>query len=214
MTRTADPQRREEILRAARYVFNKRGYTEARMAEIAERANIAAGTLYLYFDSKEGLVLALAEDFHRRLMEACAPALAHPDITVAIAESVRIALARSAEEQDLLRLLCLNIGLSDLAQKQRTTSHKTIDQTLAQALADRMEKGQIRSYDPVVLAEIIDGLIEWVSEACLIWGDGNMARYQETLAQLLQHALVPGETEHQSVSTSRRKPISKTTKRK
>lgn len=200
MARTTDPNRRDEILQAARYVFNKRGYTKARMAEIAERAKIAAGTLYLYFDSKESLAVALSEDFHRRLMTVCAPALANPDVAVAIAEAVRIALAHSAEERDLLKLLCLNISLSNTAQKQRASSHKVIDQTLIQTLSDWMAKGQIRQYDPEVLAEIIDGLIETVSEACLIWGDGNLAPYEEMLVQLLQHALVPGMAERPSSS--------------
>lgn len=206
MTRTPDPKRREQILQAARTVFNERGYAEARMAEIAERAGLAAGTLYLYFESKEALVLALAADFHARLMEALRPALSNPDPAIAIAESVHVALERSAEERDLLRLLCLNISLGSLAEAQSRPTRKQRQQALAQALAARIEQGQFRHYDPSVMAEIIDGLVEWVAEACLIWGDGNLARYEETLIPMLQHALLSTDVPAERLSAIQSTP--------
>ena len=50
--------RRQAILRAARQVFAEKGYTLATLDEIAERAEFGKGTLYNYFDSKEGLFTA------------------------------------------------------------------------------------------------------------------------------------------------------------
>lgn len=51
--------RRESILDAALACFVERGFHGTSVPEIAERANIAAGTIYHYFDSKEALVNAL-----------------------------------------------------------------------------------------------------------------------------------------------------------
>ena len=51
--------RREEILRAAAELFADKGYQRASVKEIAERAGIAPGTIYLYFDSKGDLLLGL-----------------------------------------------------------------------------------------------------------------------------------------------------------
>jgi AcrR family transcriptional regulator len=51
--------RREQILDAAARVFLDRGLTEATMAEVAEAAGVAKGTVYLYFDSKSALLTAL-----------------------------------------------------------------------------------------------------------------------------------------------------------
>jgi TetR/AcrR family transcriptional regulator, repressor of fatR-cypB operon len=45
--------RRQEILRAAGHVFAERGYAEATLDEIAARAELAKGTIYNYFESKE-----------------------------------------------------------------------------------------------------------------------------------------------------------------
>ena len=57
MARTADPTLRSTILQAARTVFQQKGYADARMADIATLANVAVGTIYLYFRTKEALVI-------------------------------------------------------------------------------------------------------------------------------------------------------------
>ena len=50
------PDRRESILEAALACFVERGFHGTAIPQIAEKANIAAGTIYHYFDSKETLV--------------------------------------------------------------------------------------------------------------------------------------------------------------
>jgi TetR/AcrR family transcriptional regulator len=52
-------QRREEILNAAQAIFFAKGLQTTTMDEIAERAELSKGTLYLYFRSKEDLYLAV-----------------------------------------------------------------------------------------------------------------------------------------------------------
>lgn len=47
------------ILDAAREVFIERGFAAARIEDVAARAGIAKGTVYLHFDSKEALFKAL-----------------------------------------------------------------------------------------------------------------------------------------------------------
>ena len=60
--RQRERQREERaalILEAAQQVFNDKGYYDASIDEIAARAGIAKGTVYLHFSSKEDLVVAL-----------------------------------------------------------------------------------------------------------------------------------------------------------
>ncbi|MBP6670144.1 MAG: TetR/AcrR family transcriptional regulator [Gemmatimonadales bacterium] len=51
--------RPEEILRAALRVFAERGFAQARLEEVARKAGVSKGTLYLYFDSKDALFRAV-----------------------------------------------------------------------------------------------------------------------------------------------------------
>lgn len=58
--RRAD-ERPQELLDAALEVFVERGFAAARLDEVAKRAGVSKGTVYLYFSSKEDLLKALVE---------------------------------------------------------------------------------------------------------------------------------------------------------
>jgi TetR/AcrR family transcriptional regulator, fatty acid metabolism regulator protein len=51
--------KRERILRAAVDVFAEHGYFNAKVAQIAKAAGVADGTIYLYFDGKEDLLITI-----------------------------------------------------------------------------------------------------------------------------------------------------------
>lgn len=56
-------RRRRAMLEAARAVFAERGYAQATLDEIAERAEFGKGTIYNYFErGKEGLLFAVFDD--------------------------------------------------------------------------------------------------------------------------------------------------------
>lgn len=71
--------RRDQLLAAARAVLSEHGYERTTVSSIAGRANVAQGTFYLYFPSKEALPGALA-------VEMCAAIGAATDAAVAGAE--------------------------------------------------------------------------------------------------------------------------------
>lgn len=73
--------RPEEILDAALEVFGAQGFAGARLEDIARRAGVSKGTLYLYFDSKDALfremvrarVVSVIEVSERELLALDAP---------------------------------------------------------------------------------------------------------------------------------------------
>jgi TetR/AcrR family transcriptional regulator, fatty acid metabolism regulator protein len=58
--RTLDKRRR--ILDAAVFVFARKGYFAARVADIAKKAGVADGTIYLYFRNKEDILVRLFDE--------------------------------------------------------------------------------------------------------------------------------------------------------
>ena len=56
---TGRAAKQERILDAAAAVFAAKGYFNARVSEIARGAGVADGTIYLYFRSKEDILMAL-----------------------------------------------------------------------------------------------------------------------------------------------------------
>ena len=60
---------RRDVLDAAREIFTARGFADASMEEIAERAGVTRGPLYHYFDDKQDLFQAVYAEVERYLAE-------------------------------------------------------------------------------------------------------------------------------------------------
>lgn len=67
--------REEAILAAATAVFGESGVDGARMAEIARRADVAEGTVYLYYKNKHELLEAVVDRFWRELTKGAIAAI-------------------------------------------------------------------------------------------------------------------------------------------
>ena len=54
-----DPDKPQQIIDAAVQVFARKGYYNSRVSDIAKEAGIAAGTIYLYFRTKDDILVTL-----------------------------------------------------------------------------------------------------------------------------------------------------------
>ncbi|MCY4637671.1 MAG: TetR/AcrR family transcriptional regulator [Acidobacteria bacterium] len=68
--------KRTAILNAATRVFARRGFFNAQVADVAREAGVAAGTVYLYFRSKDDLLTSIFEKSMTRALEEADRALA------------------------------------------------------------------------------------------------------------------------------------------
>lgn len=59
-------ERKIQIINAAEDVFTKKGFGEARMDDIAEETGLSKATLYLYFKSKDDLIIAILDRMFQR----------------------------------------------------------------------------------------------------------------------------------------------------
>ena len=62
MSRRRTDDKRQRILQAAVKVFARKGYFGAKVAEIARKADVADGTIYLYFRNKEDILISLFDE--------------------------------------------------------------------------------------------------------------------------------------------------------
>lgn len=62
----SESPRRLEILEAAIIVFAERGFNRSRVADVARKAGVADGTIYLYFKNKDDILISI---FERKLEE-------------------------------------------------------------------------------------------------------------------------------------------------
>lgn len=71
--------KRSLITDAAVEVFAEKGFHQARVSDIAKRAGVADGTIYLYFKNKEDLLLCIFEEKMDLLLEGLGQALSTTD---------------------------------------------------------------------------------------------------------------------------------------
>ena len=70
-TRNGAANKREAILRAATRVFASNGYFSSKVADIARAADVADGTVYLYFKSKEEILHSIFDQNMAEAIAAC-----------------------------------------------------------------------------------------------------------------------------------------------
>ena len=59
-------ERKDQIMNAAEEVFSQKGFSDARMDDIAEGTGLSKGTLYLYYKSKDDLIIAILDRIFQR----------------------------------------------------------------------------------------------------------------------------------------------------
>jgi TetR/AcrR family transcriptional regulator, fatty acid metabolism regulator protein len=57
-----DENKHQKILQAAIKVFSEKGFYNSRVSEIAKEADVADGTIYLYFKNKDDILISLFEE--------------------------------------------------------------------------------------------------------------------------------------------------------
>ena len=89
-------QTRARLVGAAKQIFEERGFLEARISDIAERAGLSHGAFYHYFDSKEQVFREVAKALDDRLSEPMESVIFAPASTVDPRDRLFIALRRPA----------------------------------------------------------------------------------------------------------------------
>ena len=186
----AQPQtKRERILRAAIDVFAQSGYFNAKVSEIARAAGVADGTIYLYFDGKEDLLVNIFREHTRNYLQSLERELAH----VRRAEDrIRIAIRHHLETLGRDRALAI------VAQVELRHSLKFMSLLSQQEVADYLgllrkmvEHGQSegsfrRNLHPQLVAKAIFGVLdEMVTSWMLSEKEYNLADSAEQVADLL-----------------------------
>ena len=68
VSRLPAEQRIADIMLAARAVFAEKGYQEALISDIAERAGVVEGSIYRFFSNKRDLLVRVVEDWYEELL--------------------------------------------------------------------------------------------------------------------------------------------------
>lgn len=161
-------ERRTEILRAARKVFEERGFLDTRVADIVTAADVAQGTFYTYFDSKEAVFAEVARQVIEHMMDDL-----HTEYVADMepVERIRRAMVRFI---DAFRPNAVMIGLIEQVGTF-TPEMRRLRLQLRESFVDRTARGIRRQQDegiadPDVDAELLAEILgAMVDQTCYIW---------------------------------------------
>lgn len=125
---------RERILAAAQACFVERGFHAASMANIAETADMSAGLIYRYFESKSAIILAIIERQLNVARSKIAQLSGSTDLVAAIVESHAADQRRDPEAMN--SALFLEMSAEATRDPQIGAALAAFDATIRTGLAD------------------------------------------------------------------------------
>ncbi len=184
--------RREEILSAARRVFAARGFRGTTIADIAEEAGIALGTIYLYFPSKEAVFAALNQRLGELITAAATKAPPARTLEETVRERIRRVFETCAENRDLVRLVVINTDPGTEITKRMQEADEYRNRPLAQAIARAIRAGVIRDADPAIVTKLVQGVVSIaVYQAFVLSGGEDADKYRDACADMIVAYLKP-----------------------
>lgn len=199
-TRTGElaEERRNQILEAALTVFAREGLHEARMEDIARKAGLSKGALYLYYNSKDAVIEALLRSLFTLELRGLRSAL---DGNGPVGERLlQITRALTSEFARLLMAQPLMLEFYALAARRRSVREfmaEALDQYRCQFAAlvlQGVERGEFRAtINPdeaaMALIALYEGiaLMATMTSQAALWG-----QYAEGSMQLLLAGLRAG----------------------
>lgn len=165
----AKQERRRKILGAAKHVFADAGYHGASIHMIIERAQIARGTFYLYFESKAAVFNSILDvamtDLRARLkrIEVSDPSAPPPQVQL---REQMIATLEYVVGDRPLAILLLSAGHTPDAEAAERLElfFGEVRDLLERALETGMEIGLVRKLRPRLVAAAMLGMIRGVIE--------------------------------------------------
>ena len=155
--------KRALILEAATKLFARRGFFNAQVADVAREAGIAAGTVYLYFRSKDDLLISIFERTMHEGLEAARHALAGvSDPVERLRRLARVHLERLGRDRDLAVVFQVELRQSTkFMERCSSTLLQDYLHAVRDAVADAQSAGRFRrEVSPTFAAKMLYGALD------------------------------------------------------
>lgn len=184
---------RQKLVQAARHVFERDGFLDARITDITARAGVAAGSFYTYFKDKEDAFAAVMEEVNEEMLHPRLRPLADRDDPVSVIEAANRAYLAAYRRNARLMALMDEVAHVDEDFRQlrlrraeafaRRNAH-AIEQLQQQGLADP-------ELDPQLAADALSAMVGRMAYFRYVQGYGHASPQvlAKTLTRLWTNAL-------------------------
>jgi TetR/AcrR family fatty acid metabolism transcriptional regulator len=188
--------KRERILDAAVRVFARKGFHATRVSEVAKLAGVADGTIYLYFDSKDHLLVSLFESRVARLLAYLETELPRaPTAAHRLRRIIELQLGLLEGERDLAEVVTVILRQSTKLMKEYAApAFNAYLDTIAKVIADGQASGELRDdVSPHLAARAVFGALDGLA---MTWAlgkaeHGGLLRASGQLVEIVLRGLTP-----------------------
>ncbi|GHO86295.1 TetR/AcrR family transcriptional regulator [Dictyobacter formicarum] len=179
--------KRDAILAAARTLFVKKGYEETTIADIAREANIAVGTVYLYFRSKRdvytGVAVNIEDMIAASFLDPQLLSLPFTQIPRALVDGI---FRVSREHMNLISFL-----QTDMQSSEEMLQHKDSNERITAILADifqrAIERGELAPFHTEMYSQLLCLLGDNVMYQCFAVENGEReALYHDYFVEMVE----------------------------
>jgi TetR/AcrR family fatty acid metabolism transcriptional regulator len=190
-----DPDKPQQIIEAAVRVFARKGYYNSRVSDIAREAGIAAGTIYLYFRTKDDILVTLFRDKMAQFVGSLHKAIAdEPDAVSKLSRLIRLHFEMLEEDPQLAEVVQV-----ELRQGQKffrgASSHEIASYfaLITSVLEEGVAEGRFRAGLPVkVTTKALFGAMDQMATSWVLGKRGyRLADTADALADIFLRGLGP-----------------------
>jgi AcrR family transcriptional regulator len=178
------------ILDAAAVEFGERGFHETGITHITQRAGVAMGTFYTYFDSKEDVFRALVRDFSDKVREGAKGALAAATGQIdAERRGLDWFLHFAREHKEIYRI----IDQAEFVDPEVFRYHyESTVARIRKRLEDAAQRGEVRADVGEVHAWAIGGMNVFLGLRYGVWSDdADLSEIARIANEMLAKGLAP-----------------------
>ena len=192
-----DPDKPQQIIDAAVRVFARKGYFSSRVSDIAREAGIAAGTIYLYFDTKEAILITLFREKMAGFVAALRKAIGEePDPVAKVRRLVRLHFQMLEDSPELAEVVQVELRQGEKFFRGPATQEiATYFTLIGSVLEEGVAAGRFRPDLPVKVAtKMLFGAMDQMATSWVLGKRGyRLADTADAVAEIfVQGVAAPG----------------------
>lgn len=175
---------REKLLRAAERVFGEKGFEDTAIAEICREADCSLGSFYVYFPDKRHAFVELVDSLGARMRATLTRAVAGKRGRLEMERAGLRAFFRFLSEHRKLYRIVRQAEFVDADAFRRYYEH--LEQGYVAGLRRAMDRGEIRTIDPVVTSYCLMGIADFLGTRLALWDGASDEKLDEAVDAAMQ----------------------------
>jgi len=191
---------RARLVAAAKEVFERDGFLDARISDIAERAGLSHGSFYHYFESKEEVFREVAAEVDKRLSAPMNTVILDPTSKAhpreRIREAMRLHLESYRDEARIMGVIEQVSRFDEEVGRSWFERHQHYRSEMADSIRSLQRHGLVdRGLDPTITAAAIGSMVYRFPEMWFVQGllDCDFDEGVEQFTLIFERALGLGE---------------------